>query len=60
MCTDKGQQILDAALRMQTAWVDALAQGLSTKDIETAHRVMLALRQRLDGKDVGRLSAMHH
>jgi hypothetical protein len=53
MCTDKGQQILDATLRTQTSWADALAQGLSTKDIETAHRVMLALRRRLDGKDVG-------
>jgi|SRR5450631_1568659 len=49
--TGKGKQTFDAAMRLQSPWVDGLAQGLSVKDIETAHRVMLALLQRLDGKD---------
>ena len=46
--TDKGKQILDSALRLQTPWVDGLAQGLPIKDIETVHRVMSTLRQRLE------------
>jgi len=50
--TGKGKQTFDAAMRLQAPWVDGLAQGLSVKDIDTASRVMLALRQRLDGKDV--------
>ncbi len=47
--TGRGAEIFDAAMRLQTPWVDNLAQGLSIKDIETAHRLMLTLRQRLDG-----------
>lgn len=47
--TDKGQQTFDAAMRLQTPWVNRLSERLSVKDIETTHRVMLALRERLDG-----------
>ena len=48
--TNKGQQTMDAAMRLQAPWSDSLANGLTLKDIETAHRVMLALRQNLNGK----------
>jgi DNA-binding MarR family transcriptional regulator len=47
--TDKGRQTFDAAMRLQAPWVNSLSAGLSVKDVETTHRVMLVLRQRLDG-----------
>jgi len=47
--TDKGKQTFDAAMRLQAPQVNKLSEGLSVKDVETTHRVMLALRERLDG-----------
>jgi len=47
--TDKGRQAYDAAGRLQVPWVNALADGLSVKDIETTHRVISHLRDRLEG-----------
>ena len=47
--TDKGRQAFDAAMRLQAPWVNGLSEGLSVKDVETTHRVMLALRDKLDG-----------
>ncbi|MCI0468106.1 MAG: MarR family transcriptional regulator [Beijerinckiaceae bacterium] len=49
--TQKGKQTFDAAMRLQAPWSDSLAEGLPVKDIEIAHRVMLALRQNLNGKE---------
>jgi DNA-binding MarR family transcriptional regulator len=49
--TDKGKQMFDAAERLQVPWVDSLSEGLVVKDIDTAHRVITALRQKLDGND---------
>jgi len=45
--TERGKQTFDAALRLQAPWINELSEGLSVKDVETTHRVMLALRQRL-------------
>jgi DNA-binding MarR family transcriptional regulator len=47
--TAKGRQAFDAAMRLQAPRINKLSEGLSVKDIETAHHVMLVLRQRLDG-----------
>jgi DNA-binding MarR family transcriptional regulator len=47
--TDKGRQIYDAAGRLQIPWVNGVSDGLSVKEIEAAHRVMSALRDRLNG-----------
>lgn len=47
--TDKGKRTFDAAMRLQAPQVNKLSEGLSVKDVETTHRVMLALRKRLDG-----------
>jgi hypothetical protein len=33
----------------QAPWINGLSEGLSVKDVETTHRVMLALRQTLGG-----------
>src|SRR5262249_27107238 len=49
--TDKGKQTFDNAMRLQAPWVNRLSRGLSVKDLETAHRVMAALRQRLATND---------
>ena len=47
--TDKGQQAFDAAMRLQAPWINHLAEGLAVKDIQTVHRVIVALREKLEG-----------
>jgi len=47
--TDKGKQTFDAAMRLQAPWINSLSEGLSIKDIQTMHRVIIALRKKLGG-----------
>jgi len=47
--TEKGKQTFEAAMRLQGPWINTLSEGLSVKDIQTMHRVILALRQKLEG-----------
>jgi DNA-binding MarR family transcriptional regulator len=49
--TDRGRQTFDAAMRLQTPWVNSLSDGLSTEDIETVHRVMTVLRKKLEASN---------
>jgi DNA-binding MarR family transcriptional regulator len=49
--TEKGRRAFDAAMDLQAPWVDGLAEGLSVEDIETAHRVILALRENMAAED---------
>lgn len=49
--TDKGRQAYDGAGRLQVPWANGLAEGVSMRDIEAAHRVATALRDRLEGDD---------
>jgi DNA-binding MarR family transcriptional regulator len=49
--TDKGRQTFEAAMRLQAPWVNGLADGLLVKDIETVHRIITALREKLAGND---------
>jgi DNA-binding MarR family transcriptional regulator len=49
--TDKGKEIYDTAMRLQAPWVNDLSEGLVIKDIQTVHRVMMALRQKLEGNE---------
>jgi DNA-binding MarR family transcriptional regulator len=49
--TDKGKQAFDAAMRLQAPWINSLSEGLSIKDIETMHRVIIALRRKLGGNE---------
>jgi DNA-binding MarR family transcriptional regulator len=49
--TNKGSQTFDAAMRLQAPWINSLSNGLPVKDIETVHRVMAALRKKLEGND---------
>jgi DNA-binding MarR family transcriptional regulator len=50
--TDKGRQTFDAAMRLQAPWINGLSDGLLVRDIETVHRVVLTLRQKLESPDV--------
>jgi len=49
--TEKGQRAYGAALAAYYPKVDAIAEELSTSDIRTAHRVMVALRRKFEGED---------
>jgi len=49
--TETGQRTFDAAMELQAPWVNGLSDGLSVKDLETVHRVVTALRQKLEGND---------
>ncbi|MCK0165825.1 MarR family winged helix-turn-helix transcriptional regulator [Marinobacter sp. S6332] len=46
--TEKGQQTYDAAIQEYDPQANKLARGLSVKDIETAHRVLMALHKKLE------------
>ncbi|WP_313349285.1 MarR family winged helix-turn-helix transcriptional regulator [Paracoccus sp. (in: a-proteobacteria)] len=48
LLTDKGREAYENAITAYTPKVDALAEGLSTKDIGTALRVMTMLREKLE------------
>jgi DNA-binding MarR family transcriptional regulator len=49
--TEKGERAYEAAMQLQSPWIDGLSKGLAVKDIETAQRVIVALRQRLESND---------
>ncbi|WP_372088534.1 MarR family winged helix-turn-helix transcriptional regulator (plasmid) [Tistrella mobilis] len=51
--TPRGRAVYDQALRLYDPQIDALAEGLSLDELQTAYRVMTALRNRLerDGGD---------
>jgi DNA-binding MarR family transcriptional regulator len=46
--TDKGKQTFDAAMCLQAPWINNLSEGLSLKDIQTFHDVIVTLRQKLE------------
>ena len=48
--TDKGKRAFEAAMDLQAPWVNNLSDGLSVKDLETVHRVVAALRIKLEGQ----------
>ena len=49
--TDKGRQAFDAAMRLQAPWMNSLSDGLSIKDVQTFHRVVMALREKLESNE---------
>lgn len=55
--TKKGRKAYDTVVDMYYSRVGELARGMSAKDIETAHRVLATLQQRLEEDDAGRASA---
>ena len=46
--TEKGRRTFDAAMRLQAPWINNLSGGLLLRDVETAHRVMTALRKKFE------------
>ena len=46
--TDKGKQTFDAAMELQTPWVNRLSKGLTIMDLETVHRAITSLRKTLE------------
>jgi DNA-binding MarR family transcriptional regulator len=46
--TDKGRQTFDAAMRLQVPWINSLSEGLAVKDLQTMHKLIIALRRRLE------------
>ena len=47
--TEKGQRTFEAAMELQAPWINDLSEGLSVKDIRIVHRVITALRDKLEG-----------
>jgi DNA-binding MarR family transcriptional regulator len=47
--TGKGKRAFEAAMELQAPWVNDLADGFLARDIGTVHRVMIALRMKLEG-----------
>jgi DNA-binding MarR family transcriptional regulator len=43
LLTAKGKQTFEAAMRLQAPWANSLAEGLSVKNIQVAHCVIVAL-----------------
>ena len=48
VATDRGKQAFDAVMRLQAPWINALADGLSSKDLQIVHRVLVTLREKLE------------
>ena len=48
LLTSRGQAAYDAAMKRQGPWASNLAEGLSTKQIETVTATLRTIRQRLD------------
>jgi DNA-binding MarR family transcriptional regulator len=51
--TDKGRQTFDAAMRLQAPWINDLSEGLSPKDVQTFHDVVVVLRHKLERNEPG-------
>jgi len=47
--TEKGQQAYQAAIDAYNPMADRLAEGLSLSDMQTAHRVLVEVRKKLEG-----------
>ncbi len=45
LLTDKGEHAFKSAMERQEPWVNRLADGVETKDLETVHQVILTLRK---------------
>jgi DNA-binding MarR family transcriptional regulator len=56
--TQKGRQAFEAAMRLATPWLNALADGLSADDVAVFHRVLATLRRNLEAEgEASRLDA---
>lgn len=51
--TDKGRDAFDAAMELQAPWVNQLAKGLSTNDLQAMHRTIVKMRESLEDDEAG-------
>ena len=51
--TQRGKEAFDASMRLQTPWINQLAEGLRVADIETTHKVLATIRQKLEANGEG-------
>ena len=51
--TDRGRRAFDAAMALQMPWVNGLSEGLAVKDLQTVHRIVAALRAKLESETEG-------
>ena len=56
--TDKGRRTFDDAMRLQAPWINALADGLALKDVQTFQRMVIAVRQKLESNENERSSRL--
>jgi len=49
--TEKGRDAFDAAMELQTPWVNQLSKELSANDLQTMHHAIIALRERLESDE---------
>ena len=49
--TDKGKRAFKSAMDLQAPWANDLADGVTVKDMETVHRIILTLRKKLEGHE---------
>lgn len=49
--TEKGNKAFAAAMRLQTPWINKVANGVSVKELETVRRVIDTLRQNLESAE---------
>jgi DNA-binding MarR family transcriptional regulator len=49
--TEKGQRAFDSAMELQAPWINDMAAGFSAKDLRTMHRLIAALRDKLESKE---------
>lgn len=50
--TNKGKRAFKSAMDLQAPWVNGLSDGVAVKDLDTVHRVIMALRAKLERADV--------
>lgn len=48
LLTRSGREAYDAAMKLQTPWVNRLAEDQKTDDLRAMHRTIIALRERLE------------
>jgi DNA-binding MarR family transcriptional regulator len=49
--TEKGSEAFSSAMALQTPWINGLAEGLPTADIEAVREVISTVRQRLEAAE---------
>jgi len=43
-------------MRLQAPWANGLSEGLLVKDIQTVHRVTIALRKKLESRELDEMA----